>query len=65
MNSLHLGGVALADYSEPLMILVMNTGLGLIELLSVECTDVSFDERFLKVKASNAKSKLSHHVVKQ
>lgn len=47
------------------MILVMNTGLRLIELLSLQWTDVSFDERFLKVKASNAKSKLSHHVAKQ
>ncbi|WP_330960431.1 site-specific integrase [Photobacterium sp. 53610] len=54
-----LDDVAFADYAEPLVILAMNTGLRRGELLGLEWTDVSFDERFLKVKASNAKSKLS------
>lgn len=51
--------MALADYAEPLLILAMNTGLRRGELLGLEWTDVSFVGRFLKVKASNAKSKLS------
>ncbi|MGF1769606.1 site-specific integrase [Enterovibrio makurazakiensis] len=54
-----LDDVAFADYVEPLVLLAINTGLRRGELLGLEWSDVFFGERFLQVKASNAKSKLS------
>ncbi|MGF1747705.1 tyrosine-type recombinase/integrase [Vibrio cionasavignyae] len=55
-------GVRFVDYFEPLIVTAMNTGLRKGELLSLTWGDVFFDERYLVVRASNAKSKKTRNV---
>lgn len=52
-----LDEVAFSDYLEPLVLIAMNTGLRRGELLNLAWADISFSGRYLRVRASNAKSK--------
>ncbi|MCG9626920.1 site-specific integrase [Vibrio mediterranei] len=55
-------GLRFVDYFEPLIITAMNTGLRRGELLALTWDDVFFDERYLVVRAANAKSKKARNV---
>lgn len=50
------------DYVKPLVITAMHTGARKSELLSLSWEDVSFDNRYLTVKAENAKSKKTRRI---
>ncbi|PKF78221.1 integrase [Vibrio sp. vnigr-6D03] len=49
--------VAFVDYLEPLIISALHTGMRKGELLSLVWNDVYFEQRYIMVRASNAKSK--------
>ncbi|MGF1779041.1 tyrosine-type recombinase/integrase [Vibrio nomapromontoriensis] len=57
-----LSGVRFVDYVEPIVLTAMHTGLRRGELLSLTWDDVFFPNRYLVVKASDAKSKKSRVV---
>ncbi|UJF19132.1 site-specific integrase [Vibrio sp. SS-MA-C1-2] len=55
-------GVRFVDYVEPIIITAINTGLRRGELLSLLWSDIYFEQRYLKVRATNSKSKKSRIV---
>ncbi|WP_394244832.1 tyrosine-type recombinase/integrase [Vibrio astriarenae] len=57
-----LSNVRFVDYLEPIVLTAMNTGLRRGELLSLKWNDVFFENRYLVVKASNAKSKKTRNI---
>ncbi|CAH0540915.1 site-specific integrase [Vibrio marisflavi] len=50
-------GLRFVDYIEPLILTAMHTGVRKGELLSLTWNDVWFEQRYLTVRAENAKSK--------
>ncbi|RXJ73295.1 integrase [Veronia nyctiphanis] len=52
-----LTDITFVDYFEPLVILAMNTGLRRGELLQLAWSDISLTQKYLTVRAGNAKSK--------
>ncbi|MGR5414114.1 tyrosine-type recombinase/integrase [Vibrio astriarenae] len=57
-----LDSVRFVDYVEPIILTAMNTGLRRGELMALKWTDISFDNRYLTVRATIAKSKKSRVV---
>ncbi|OIQ24883.1 site-specific integrase [uncultured Vibrio sp.] len=55
-------GVRFVDYIEPMILTALNTGLRRGELMSLTWDDVFFQNGYLVVKASNAKSKKVRNV---
>jgi integrase len=51
-----------ADYLEPLILLAMNTGMRKGELLNLQWSQISLENEFLTVIASNSKSGHSRHI---
>lgn len=51
-----------SDFIKPLVITAINTGARKSELLSLSWEDVSFENRYLTVKAENAKSKKTRRI---